>query len=252
MNIAVGDVDADGDVDIAIAVGLYSTNAFFTFEHCPDAVRLGSSQACLSKPNHANRPKNTDQANACPANLIGSGQIDLCAPCSAGYERAFGNLDCSPCVPGKATYGSGVECKPCAPGFQARSNGTIACTPCPAGTYASTVGTAECQLAPIGHYASLGAIEPKKCGVGRYGNTIGRTDDQCNGACAEGHYVCGLRSDALRHCMQCLHARCPPAFKRLARVPLICPFFLGRLRSFAVRPRDHGAQPTCMRSWVLS
>ena len=40
----------------------------------------------------------------------------------------------------------------------------------------------------VGYYAGIGASEPSPCAVGRYGDSTRRTDDQCSGACAEGHY----------------------------------------------------------------
>ena len=40
----------------------------------------------------------------------------------------------------------------------------------------------------VGYYTGIGASEPTPCAIGRYGDSTRRTDDQCSGACAEGHY----------------------------------------------------------------
>ena len=111
------DVDLDGDLDIVSTTGLHSPNALYVYEHCPGAVRLGTSHACLSKPKHTYRPINADQAFECPLNSIGSTDMANCDLCTPGTDRTAGKLSCAPCAPGSATTGVGVGCTQCSPGF---------------------------------------------------------------------------------------------------------------------------------------
>ena len=75
-------------------------------------------------------------------------------------------------------------CQEC-PAYQIGS--ASGCVFCPAGS-TRLVGEYECTPAPIGYYTNAESEGPKPCAVGRYGDSVGRTDEKCSGACAEGYY----------------------------------------------------------------
>ena len=180
------DLDRDGDMDIYLGLG--SSDKLYIRTHCMSGARLPSlSFACAQCPIASRRSAGADKCFECSAHE----QRDAtgkCAQCASGLDRHLGVAQCTECSPGYATRGKGVGCAACSPGFAAPDNGTIACTVCGGGTYANGLANTECINAPPGSYAGIGAAEPKPCAVGRYGSTSGRVDDQCTGACDEGHY----------------------------------------------------------------
>ena len=185
--IALADVDNDGDLDLATGQ-MGSADELFVFTHCPSSARLGTSAACLSVPSFARRAFGSDQAFECSANTQGGTIPTECVDCPPGFDRSLGGLACARCDPGFATAGSAVACNACKPGFAAANNGSVFCTVCPGGTYAANASSVVCEESPIGFWSSTGSSQPKPCTVGRYGSTSGRVDDQCTGACDEGHY----------------------------------------------------------------
>ena len=67
------------------------------------------------------------------------------------------------------------------------ASGSSACAPCPAGSE-RPLGSDECTLCPTGMASTGGGAPCVPCAVGRYGDSPGRTDLKCTGACHEGHY----------------------------------------------------------------
>ena len=112
-----------------------------------------------------------------------SNELYLFNSCAQG-GNALGK-SCYPCPGYSARIDTKMDiCQECPKHQIGSSNG---CVPCPAGS-TRLVGEHECSPTPIGYYSNAESNGPMPCGVGRFGDQTGRTDDKCSGACAEGHY----------------------------------------------------------------
>lgn len=188
---AWADLDADGDMDFLLATdgGVRQ----YMYIHCTSATGVrypSNSLACADCPVASIRSATSDQCQECAANTERGG-TGTCVACAPGSDRLLGLSGCAQCPLGYATVGDAETCTICAPGFHAGRVGSIFCSVCMPGSYSSGYGNSNCTTAPPGYYAGTGGTEPKPCAVGRYGDSYGRSDDQCTGKCTDGHY-CAL------------------------------------------------------------
>ena len=182
-NVATADVDGDGDLDFLL-VRLGSAELHVS-SFCPSSARSATG-ACFMCPTFAARAYMADRCEECAAHYV-TGGTSLCSPCPSGKERLTNFHDCNACVAGKAG-GLGLPCTDCPAGEIAAASELRMCTKCAPGSYSPSAGQSACIVCPIGSYCVEGAMQPQSCAAGRYGSTTSRIDDQCNGACAVGHY----------------------------------------------------------------
>lgn len=180
--LGASDIDNDGDLDLMTVsvsgVELYTT----TF--CPNSAR-GETGPCFMCPTFSKRAVLADRCEECPPHHHAPSGV-ACEPCASGQERSRNTHECVSCSIGTAG-GFGSPCTECPVGYYADAAQLKECSICPAGKFSASVGSGNCTVCTVGDFCPEGASAPQPCDAGRYGDTTGRTDSKCSGACAPGH-----------------------------------------------------------------
>ena len=206
-NIAVGDVNGDGWLDIILA------NQWFenTGPHgcCPPGQGAKAGDYCASCTSGRYAPSSSAKpCLLCPAGFFsrafGQTSIDTCSPCAAGqYADESALSACKQCAAGRfsSEVGLAKRCKGlCSAGRYSSETGTTfnnTCTgECNPGEYSEEIGqsskTIKCIACALHTYTSeRGSAKCKYCPTG-YDNTITHSEScASNGAdpgCSQGKY----------------------------------------------------------------
>ncbi len=97
----------------------------------------------------------------------------------AGFACPAGSANQTQCLAGRYSAAGQSTCSPCNAGYA-----------CPVGSISPTPAAAIC---PVGTFALAGSPRCSDCPAGRYGNSTGRPDGGCSGACTAG-FACPPRS----------------------------------------------------------
>lgn len=134
---------------------------------------------------------------------IGSGTMNICNECAAGYKRLEDqdSTRCEACLPGTFSLVGQTECQSCSAGQYQDQSASSSCQTCSAGQYQDAQGQLTCKFCPAGQFQSLtGQGACHACPVSQYATSQGSIE--CL-SCPPGTTTLTEGSDSASLCIQC-------------------------------------------------